>query len=274
MKFCSGSSVVMRHCSAWPLSQMSVLGGHAGFGRADRLAFQDVDLRLDDVDAGHLLGDGVLDLDARIDLDEVELAGVGIHQELDRAGADIVGGMGDLQGVVGKLGALGGVEIGGGRALDDLLVAALDGAVALEEMDGIAMRVAQHLHLDMAGALDQLFQIDLVLAEGGLGLALGLGHLAGEIFLGADGAHAAPAAAPGGLEHDRIADLGGHLLDRVHVVGQRLGGRHDGHADLDRQIARGDLVAEPAHGVGRGPMKVMPASAQASANSGLSDKSP
>jgi hypothetical protein len=51
----------------------------------------DVDLRLDDVDAGHLLGDGVLDLDARVHLDEVELARVHIHQELDRAGADIVG---------------------------------------------------------------------------------------------------------------------------------------------------------------------------------------
>ena len=34
---------------------------------------------------GHALGDRVLDLDARIDLDEVELAGVGILQELDRA---------------------------------------------------------------------------------------------------------------------------------------------------------------------------------------------
>ena len=33
------------------------------------------------------------------------------------------------------------------------------------------MGIGKHLHLDMAGALDQLFQIDLVLAEGGLGLA-------------------------------------------------------------------------------------------------------
>jgi hypothetical protein len=57
--------------------------------RADRvLPSSDMDLRLDDVDAGHLLGDRVLHLDARIDLDEVELAGVGIHQEFDRAGAD------------------------------------------------------------------------------------------------------------------------------------------------------------------------------------------
>ena len=172
------------------------LRGNAALGRADRLAFQDVDLRLDDIDPRHLLGDGVLDLYARIDLDEIEFAGVGIHQELDGAGADIRCGSGDLQGVVGKFGALGSVEIGGWCALDDLLVAALDRAVALEEMHGIAMRVAQHLHLDMAGALDQLFQIDLVLAEGRHGLALAFRHLAGEVFLGADGAHAAPTGRP------------------------------------------------------------------------------
>ena len=159
---------------------------HARFRRADRLAFEDVDLRLDDVDAGHLLGDRVLDLDARIDLDEVELAGIGIHQELDRAGADIVGGVRDLQRVVAQLAALHRVEIGRGRALHDLLVAALDRAVALEQMHRIAVLVAEHLHLDMARPLDQLFQIDLVLAEGGLGLALGLGHLARQVGLGAD----------------------------------------------------------------------------------------
>ena len=50
---------------------------------------EDVDLRLDDVDAGHLLGDGVLDLDARIDLDEIEFPGVGVLQELYGAGADV-----------------------------------------------------------------------------------------------------------------------------------------------------------------------------------------
>jgi hypothetical protein len=36
-----------------------------------------------------IFGHRVLDLDARIDLDEVELAGVGVHQELDRAGAHV-----------------------------------------------------------------------------------------------------------------------------------------------------------------------------------------
>ena len=55
--------------------------------RAEVAALGDPDLRLDDVEAGDDLGDGVLDLDPRVDLDEVERAGVGIHQELDRAGA-------------------------------------------------------------------------------------------------------------------------------------------------------------------------------------------
>ena len=38
-------------------------------------------------------------------------------------------------------------------------------------MDDVAALVAEDLHLDVAGALDQLLQIDLVVAEGRLGLA-------------------------------------------------------------------------------------------------------
>jgi hypothetical protein len=57
-----------------------VLRRNARFRRRRSHGRRDVDLRLDDVDAGDLLGHGVLDLDARIDLDEVEFAGVGIHQ--------------------------------------------------------------------------------------------------------------------------------------------------------------------------------------------------
>ena len=169
---------------------------NAGLGRADGETVEDVDLRLDDVDAGHLLGDGVLDLDARIDLDEVEIAGVGILQEFDGAGSDVAGGARDVQRVAAEFVALRRVEVGRRRALHDLLVAALDRAIALEEMHGVAVAVAEDLHLDMTCAFDQLFEIDLVLAEGGFCLALALGDLAGEIGFGTDGAHAAAAAAP------------------------------------------------------------------------------
>ncbi len=224
-----------------------LLARHARFRRTDGEAVENMDLRLDDIDAGDDLGDRMLDLDARIDLDEVELAGIGIHQILDGACADIVGRPGDLQRIIREFLALRIIEIGRRRPLHDLLVATLDRAVALEKMDDIAVRVAEDLAFDVTGALDELFEIDLVLAEGGLGLALGLGHLADQVLGVADRPHAAAAAAPGGLQHHRIADLLGQSLDLFRVVRQRLGRRHDRHADRDREVAGRDLVAELAH---------------------------
>ena len=44
-----------------------------------------------------------------------------------------------------------GVDGGRRRLLDDLLVAALDGAFPLEEVDDVAVGVAEDLHLDVAG---------------------------------------------------------------------------------------------------------------------------
>ena len=55
----------------------------------ERRAGGDAELGLDEVDAGDLLGDGVLDLDARVALDEEVLAGLGDDEELDGAGVDV-----------------------------------------------------------------------------------------------------------------------------------------------------------------------------------------
>ena len=52
-----------------------------------RRAGGDLDLLVDEVDAGDHLGDGMLDLDAGVHLDEIELAV--LVEELDRADADI-----------------------------------------------------------------------------------------------------------------------------------------------------------------------------------------
>ena len=47
---------------------------------------------LDQIDAGDFFGDAVLDLQARVDFEEVEVAGVGVVDELDRAGGAVVDG--------------------------------------------------------------------------------------------------------------------------------------------------------------------------------------
>src|SRR5690606_35498565 len=97
----------------------------------ERLTARDPDLRLDEVDERDLLGDGVLDLDARIGLDEVVLA-VGAEQELERARVAVADGARELDRVLGDALANRRFQAHGGRDLDDLLMPPLHGAVALE----------------------------------------------------------------------------------------------------------------------------------------------
>ena len=81
------------------------------------------------------------------------------------------------------------------RLLDQLLVAPLDRALALAEVDDVAVLVAEDLELDVARRLDVLLDVDVAHAERGLGLALRrldrMRQLAGR----AHDAHAAAAAA-------------------------------------------------------------------------------
>ena len=100
---------------------------------------------------------------------------------------------------------------GQGDSSIELLVAALDGAVALAEVDDVAVVVGQDLHLDVPGLDDELLDVDAAVAEGGLGLGLGgvEAGAQGDVVVG--DAHAASAAAGGGLDEDRVADLVGEL---------------------------------------------------------------
>ena len=137
---------------------------------------------------------------------------------------------------------------GDGRLLDDLLVAALDRAFALAEIDHVAVLVAEHLDLDVARIGDELLDEDPVVAEGGCGFRLGAGEALGDLARGIGDAHALAAAAGGGLDHHRIADLvgDGHRLlrplDHPEIArdGRNLGG--------GRGLLRLDLVAHGGDG--------------------------
>jgi hypothetical protein len=127
-----------------------------------------LDLLLHEVDARRELRDGMLDLDPRVHLDEEEL--VVLEQELERARAAIA----DLAACVGA--ALTDPrerphgEARRGRLLDDLLVAALHRAVALEQVDGVLVLVREHLDLDVPRIAEELLHVDLRIAEGRLRL--------------------------------------------------------------------------------------------------------
>src|SRR5690606_8357690 len=94
---------------------------------------------------------------------------------------------------------------------EDFLVAALDRALALVEMDNVAVLVAEYLYLDVPRLIDELLDEDAVVTEGRDGLCAG----AFEAFPGfgrVPGDAQALAAAPGrGLDHHRIADRVGDL---------------------------------------------------------------
>ncbi len=73
----------------------------------------------------------------------------------------------------GALGEVGPGGVGQGRRrrlLDDLLVPPLDRAVALAQVDTVAVAVDRDLDLDVAVLVEPLLEVQRVVAEGGLGL--------------------------------------------------------------------------------------------------------
>ena len=127
-----------------------------------------------DINARDLFGHGVFNLHARVYLDEVKLTGVHIHQELDRSCALVVHMFADFFAEVVDGLTLGPAEVGGRRALDDLLVAALHRAVTLIEVINLAVAVAEDLHLNVARTGDHFLKIAFAVAKGGFGLTAAL----------------------------------------------------------------------------------------------------
>ena len=144
---------------------------HVALLERQPLARRDPDLLLDDVDAGDELGDRVLDLDARVHLEEVEVALV-VEQELERAG---VGVLHRARGVDDRAAQLA-AHLLGHRDRRRLLRAA-SGAGAGSSTRARrgarrAVMIAEDLELDVARALDVLLDVDVADAERRLRFAL------------------------------------------------------------------------------------------------------
>ena len=147
-----------------------VLAGRAcGFGQRFSLCYED--LRPDDVDAGDLFCHRMLHLHPWVNLNEIKFLAVHIHQELNGSGAFIIYMGADFLAQSANLSPLCLGQIGGRRALNDFLVAALNRAIALKEMIDLAEFIAQDLHFHMASPLDHPLQIALTIAKGRLGFA-------------------------------------------------------------------------------------------------------
>ena len=153
-------------------------------------------------------GDRMLDLDACVHLEQVEVL-LAVDEELDGAGVGIAGGLGQAHGRGAQRLAHFGLQQGAGRLFDQFLVPALQRAVALPEVDDVAVVVRHDLHLDVPAEFDVLLDVDRGVLEGvlGFGLRLPQAGLEGDVVVGH--AHPAPAAAGGGLDDDGVPDLVG-----------------------------------------------------------------
>ncbi len=134
------------------------------------LARRDAELPLDQIKPGHRFGHRMLDLQPRVHLHEPEAvvlqAAGAVGDKLDRAGALVTDRQRRRDRGLAHAGAQVGAHAGGRRLLDHLLVPPLQRTVALVEMDGVAVAVGEHLHLDVARRADIFFDQHARVAEG------------------------------------------------------------------------------------------------------------
>ena len=221
------------------------------------LAGRDPELPLHEVGTGDHLGDRVLDLETRVHLHEPE-----------PVLAQSVRGVGDELG-----GARAAVSDGPGRPdrgrahrrahrpgharrrglLDDLLVTALQGAVPLEEVHRVSMRVGEDLDLDVARPFDAALDEDPIVAEARTGLAPRRFQRGPELRLAAGAPHALAAAARDRLhQHGKADSAGVGEKLRIVLILAVVAGDHRHAGRLHRALGR-ILQAHCADRGGRRP---------------------
>src|SRR5581483_4933951 len=127
-------------------------------------AHRDQDLALYQINVCDHLSDGMFNLDARVHLDEVELA-VLVHQKFDGAGVDVAD-VGEraaehLADFFAELWR----DLRGRGFFEQLLMAALNTALALTQTGNGAVLVGENLEFDVAGMLDVLLHVKVAVAK-------------------------------------------------------------------------------------------------------------
>ena len=146
----------------------------------------------------------MFNLNTRVNFDKIELA-VRRNQKFNRACAEVIYVFHQLNGCVADIIAQ--LRAEGERRCDfyQFLVAALYGAVALEQMYNVALRIAQNLYFNMFRAFQIFFKVNFITAESLF--SFGLGHVVNgfQILVAVNHAHTASAAAVYCFQHNREA---------------------------------------------------------------------
>ncbi len=229
---------------------MTARRGHSVLGQpkvGQRAARGDLQLQADEVEAGDLLGDRVLHLQARVALDENHV--LAVHEELHGAQAAVTCGLGQRDAITEEALADGHRQSVGGRDLDHLLPLPLQRALAVPEMDHVRA-VAHDLHLQVPGPRQKPLEVEVAVAEGGLGLRGAALEGLFQLVERRGWPHAAPAPAGHRLDHHR--PVGGEESLGLFQRRGPVRARQHRHAALLRERPRPALVPEQLQRLGCG----------------------
>src|SRR5262249_50964247 len=173
----------------------------------ERAAGGNADLLENQIDVGDHLGHRMLHLNARVHLDEAEFAV--FVEKLDGADPKIADRAHGFRDRFADRIARTRVERGRGAFFPDFLVAALQRAVALAQVNRLALAVAKDLDFDMTRSLEIFLDVDGIVTEGGLGFGACRRQSEGKFARIARDFHAAATAAGRRLDQNGIPDVAG-----------------------------------------------------------------
>ena len=212
------------------------------------MACCDGDLQFDEIEAGDLLGDGMLDLKARIHFEEVEIE-IGVDEKFDGACVGVAACAREAHGGFAHFFAQVGRHDRRWSFFDHFLVAALDGAFAFAERNDAAVLVGEDLDFDVVGLFEIFFEIEARVAERVHGFGAGVAIGGSELGAAVHEAHAFAAAAGDGFEENGKAH---GLREGVSFFGLFDGvveSGNGGYVGAARDLAAGGFGAEGFHGL-------------------------
>jgi hypothetical protein len=130
------------------------------------MTLSDQNLRADDVNTGDNFCDRMLHLNARIYLDEAPIAAFDIDEELDGPRVEVFRLARDSHGCSADFVANPSVEGNTRRYFNDLLMATLDRAVALIEMEDVPAMVSKDQNFDVFGSPDIALEENGIIPKG------------------------------------------------------------------------------------------------------------
>jgi len=203
---------------------------------------RDMDLLANEIEANDLFGHGMLNLYAGVHFHEVKLPSF-IEEEFNGSRANIP----DARGTFDGRGAHGVADFFGDdgrrRFLDELLVTALNGALALVVVDDRTVRIAEDLNFDMARFVDIFFDIDVAIVECGGGFGLCHRDLLRKVVDIMDDAHSLSATAGDSFDDNWEPNGLGDLSRFVGIFNNAIGTHDNGNSGRLHRILGAGLIA-------------------------------